>query len=325
MSITYTTAKRKRICEFALKYGKLKAHELYGASRPSIDRWLKRYDGTKASLKDYSRRPKSHPNQSTAEEIKLIVDLWHKNKEFGLDYLYGKLKREHNYKRCRETVFNVLRREKLIYKPEKKKAKREVKEYHGATVPGEKMQMDIKYVPSECVPEFLKEQGEKFYQYTIIDEATSLRYLHWYSSKEGYNAEDFVKRARKYFPFEIKMIQTDNGSEFTNRFVNTKALSMLDRYLIREGIVHKLTKPATPWHNGRVERSHRTDDKFFYSKLTFYDLNDLIEQGKVWLRKYQNMYQRKYKYLSPMEVWKEYKKTGKHPIYDDKANSSECK
>ena len=122
------------------------------------------------------------------------------------------------------------------------------------------------------------------------------------------------------------MIQTDNGREFTNRYVNTRAISMLDRYLLKEGIEHKLTKPATPWHNGRVERSHRTDDKFFYSRLSFYDLNDLREQGKVWLRKYQNMYQRKYNYLSPMEVWKEYKITGKHPIYDDfKANSSECK
>lgn len=90
MSITYTTARRKKICEYSLKYGEMKAHEIFGVSRPSIDRRLKRYDGTKDSLRDYSRRPKSHPNQSTPEEVKLIVDMWHKNKEFGLDYLYGK-------------------------------------------------------------------------------------------------------------------------------------------------------------------------------------------------------------------------------------------
>jgi len=117
----------------------------------------------------------------------------------------------------------------------------------------------------------------------------------------------------------------------TKRFITTikpegsYKTVLIDQYMHIEGIEHKLTKPATPWHNGRVERSHRTDDKFFYSRLSFYDLNDLREQGKVWLRKYQNMYQRKYNYLSPMEVWKEYKKIGKHPIYDYKANSSECK
>lgn len=325
MSITYTSARRKKICEYALKYGKMKAHEMYGASRPSIDRWLKRYDGTKASLNEYSRRPKSHPNQSTPEEVKLIVKLWHKNKEFGLDYLYGKLKREHGYKRCRETVYNVLRREKLIYKPEKKKRKRANKVYYGATIPGEKLQMDVKYVPTECVPEKYRKDGIKFYQYTIIDEATSLRYINWFDSKDSSTTVKFVIQARKYFPFKFKMIQTDNGSEFTNRFANTKAISLLDKYLIQEGIEHKLTKPATPWHNGRVERSHRTDDKFFYSRLNFYDLNDLRNQGKVWLRKYQNMYQRKYNYMSPMEVWKEYKLTGKHPIYDAKATVSECK
>lgn len=325
MSITYTVARRKRICEYAIKHGKMKAHEMYEVSRPTIDRWLKRYDGSKASLKDYSRRPKSHPKQSKPEEIKLIINLWQKNKEFGLDYLYGKLKREHGYKRCRETVYNVLRRENLISRAKKKKHKRTYKEYYGATVPGEKMQMDVKFVPSESIPDWLKKEGKKYYQWTIIDEATSLRYLYWYDNKDAENTVDFVKKARKYFPFEIKKIQTDNGAEFTNRFINTKALSALDRYLLNENIEHQLIRPATPWHNGRVERSHRTDDKFFYSRLNFYDLDDLREQGKVWLRKYQNMYQRKYNYLSPMEVWKAYKQTNLHPIYDVKANCSECK
>lgn len=58
MSITYTASKRKKICDYALKHSKMKAHELYGASRPSIDRWLKRYDGTKQSLVEYPRTPK---------------------------------------------------------------------------------------------------------------------------------------------------------------------------------------------------------------------------------------------------------------------------
>ena len=50
-------------------------------------------------------------------------------------------------------------------------------------------------------------------------------------------------------------------------------------------------------------------------------LEDLNNQGKVWRRKYQNMYQRKYNYLSPIEVWRTYKQTGIHPIYNDNLNS----
>lgn len=321
MSITYTAGKRKRICDYAIKHGKMKAHEMYGVSRPSIDRWLKRYDGTKESLVEYSRAPKHHPNESSPEEIKLICDMWVKNKEFGVDYIYGKLKREYGYTRCRETVYNVLRRVGLRYKPPKKKRNRANKKYHGAVIPGEKLQMDVKYVPTECLNEKQRANGEKYYQWTIIDEATSMRFLYWYDSKDAENTVDFVKRARKYFPFEIKKIQTDNGTEFTNRFANTNALSAIDKYLIKENIEHQLIRPATPWHNGRVERSHRTDDKFFYSRLGFYSLEDLNNQGKVWRRKYQNMYQRKYNYLSPMEVWSAYKKTGIHPIYNDNLNS----
>lgn len=316
MSVTYTTAKRKKICDYAIKHGKTKASEMYGASRPSIDRWLSRYDGTKSTLVPLSRKPHSHPNQSTADEVKLIVELWHKNKQFGLDYLYGKLKRKHDYKRCRETVYNVLKREGLVYKRAKKPRKRANKPYNGATIPGQKLQMDVKFVPKECLSKNLRESGAKFYQWTIIDEATSLRFMEWYDSKEGANSVDFVKKARAYFAFELKKIQTDNGSEFTNRFLNTKAISELDEYLNKVGIEHQLIRPATPWHNGRVERSHRTDDKFFYDFLSFYSLEDLRNQGRYWLRKYQNMYQRKYDYLSPIEVWKSFKLTGAHPIYD---------
>ena len=127
MSITYTAAKRKKICDYAIKHSKMKAHDMYGVSRPSIDRWLKRYDGTKQSLIEYPRTPKHHPNQSTPEEIKLICDMWAKNKEFGVDYMYGILKRKYGYTRCRETVYNDLRRAGLKYKQQKKKRKRENK------------------------------------------------------------------------------------------------------------------------------------------------------------------------------------------------------
>lgn len=75
-------------------------------------------------------------------------------------------------------MYNVLRRENLIYKVQEKKRRRANKKYYGATIPGEKMQVDVKYVPSECVPKWLAEEGQKFYQWTIIDEATRYRFNH---------------------------------------------------------------------------------------------------------------------------------------------------
>ena len=318
MKVAQSIAKRKKICEMARKHSITWVSEHYGVSRPTIYRWLKRYDGSRESLKDMSKKPFSHPNQCTQEEVEIVLKLWKKHKQFGVDYIYGLLKRKHDFKRCRETVYNVLRRENCHYKPPKRKRNRaKNKVYHGAKVPGEKSQMDVKYVPTECLVGDAWQYGKKYYQWTIIDEATSLRFTEFYDDKYSDNSVDFVKKAREYFPFDLKKIQTDNGTEFTNRFSFNPVPSELEIYLETEGIEHQLIKPATPWHNGRVERSHRTDDKFFYTQETFGSLEELKQRGKKWLRKYQNMYQRKYEYLSPMEVWEHYKKTNTHPIYKD--------
>ena len=63
----------------------------------------------------------------------------------------------------------------------------------------------------------LQERGEKFYQYTAIDEYSRLRYTWFTNAHDTYASSKFARRLVKYFPFEIKTIQTDNGFEFTNR------------------------------------------------------------------------------------------------------------
>ncbi|MDD4413511.1 MAG: hypothetical protein PHR14_03010 [Oscillospiraceae bacterium] len=64
--------------------------------------------------------------------------------------------------------------------------------------------------------------------------------------------------------FEILTIQTDNGTEFTYKFISDDKLCPFEEELKRLGINHKLIKPRTPWHNGKVERSHRMDQRCFY-------------------------------------------------------------
>ena len=53
--------------------------------------------------------------------------------------------------------------------PSKKKVY-EPKAYHQMTYPGQRVQVDVKYVPMKCMTKELKEQGERYYQYTAIDE-----------------------------------------------------------------------------------------------------------------------------------------------------------
>ncbi|MCH5151543.1 MAG: transposase [Clostridiales bacterium] len=48
-------------------------------------------------------------------------------------------------------------------------------------------------------------------------------------------------------------------------------------------------KPRTPRHNGKVERSHRKDNEYFYATHTFYSFEDFELQLKVHNRRYNNL------------------------------------
>ena len=100
--------------------------------------------------------------------------------------------------------------------PSKKKESEPIK-CEEIKYPGQKVQIDVKYVPRNCMTKELIERKERFYQYAAIDEYTRKRYL-WFSNEHStYESSNFVKRLIKVFPFKIECIQTDNGFEFTNR------------------------------------------------------------------------------------------------------------
>lgn len=94
----------------------------------------------------------------------------------------------------------------------------------------------------------------------------------------------------KFFPFKIECVQTDNGCEFTKKFVTNKKnnLSMFEKKLKELGIKYKRIRPFTPRHNGKVERSHRKDNEYFYATHTFYSFKDFKKQLKLYLNKYNN-------------------------------------
>ena len=57
-----------------------------------------------------------------------------------------------------------------------------------------------------------------------------------------------------------------------------------------------------PRHNGKVERSHRNDNERFYSFLSFYSLEDLRYQGKLYLKRSNNIPMQVLNFLSPIEM-----------------------
>lgn len=208
----------------------------------------KRYDGTLESLKDKSRRPHAHLNQHTEDELKLIRNYKNNNKETGLVVLRVKL-RCAGYTRTIQDLYHAMQRMR-IYKKAPSKKKSEPNELIIWEYPGEKIQVDVKYVPKKCMSPELQEMGEKYYQYTAIDECSRLRYTWFTNAHDTYASSKFARKLVKYFPFKIKTIQTDNGFEFTNRlswqaFLRDKKIKF-EKTLEELGIEYKVIKPHTP-------------------------------------------------------------------------------
>ena len=110
--------------------------------------------------------------------------------------------------------------------------------------------------------------------------------------------------AIKYFGYKPDIIQTDNGIEFTY-FKETERIHPFDDLCNKLGIIHKLIRPRTPRHNGKVERSHRNDNERFYSTLNFYSYDDLKLQMKRYLYYSNRLPMQTLGWLSPIEKRKQ--------------------
>jgi len=116
--------------------------------------------------------------------------------------------------------------------------------------------------------------GQKYYQYTAIDECTRVVFRELYDEHSTYSSKEFLEKLVVAFPFPIREVQTDNGTEFTNALLVKKAthLSLFEQSLEDMDIMYHRIRVATPRHNGKVERQHRTDEKRFYKKMKMYSL-----------------------------------------------------
>lgn len=270
-SITQDIKFKQSVIKYSQKNGVTAASLVYKVPRKTIYRWRERYDGTLESLVNKSRKPHRSPKAHTREEIKMIKNYKNKNKETGLVVLWVKL-RKAGYTRSITSLYRMMIKLGIYKKAPRKKKVYEPKAYQEMRYPGERVQVDVKYVPMRCLTKELKEKGERYYQYTAIDEYTRLRVLCFAKEHSTYESSRFIEIITKKFPFRIEEIQTDNGFEFTNRLSYKTSIrdkkTMFEKKLEEKGIKYKLIKPYTPRHNGKVERSHRKDqERFYYNEV----------------------------------------------------------
>ena len=302
-TVTQTMQFRQSLLKYAEKYGVTKAAIKYNVNRQYIYRWKRRYNGDIQSLANKSHRPHHHPNQHTEAELQKIKNFRRRNPNTGLVVLWVKLRRS-GYTRSITGLYRVLRRQgqmavklpnpKYIPKP-----------YEKMRFPGERVQIDVKFVPEACIVG--DAAGEKFYQYTAIDEFSRWRYLEAFQEHSTYSSAQFLEHLIKAAPFKILCVQTDNGTEFTKRLLpGDNGPSLFETRLEQAGIRHKLIRPYTPRHNGKVERSHRKDNAYFYASHNLYPFDDFTNRLAVRCRNYNRFPIRPLGWLSPIEYLAKY-------------------
>lgn len=121
----------------------------------------------------------------------------------------------------------------------------------------------------------------------------------------------FMAEVMKHAPFKVVKVQTDNGSEFTSKYLNNHGPEYetpFEQYLRMARIKYYRIQPGKPWQNGRVECQHRLDRERFYNRITFSSL----EEARELLEKYSEESNRYYRPSrggkSAMEQLMEYQK-----------------
>ena len=232
-----------------------------------------------------SRKPKYAPNQTSKKIERKILALRKAEPSHGPERISFDLNRLFKIVCAPSTVYNVLTRLKLISRDHAKRlTKRHHKRYR-RPLPGY-MQLDVKYVPYRI-------NGEQFYEFNIVDHCTTWRLIRLYRNITHESLILFLKELDGECPFPIFEIQTDNGNEFTDKYrggrLKPSGFHPLDLWCKSREILHRLIPIGQKELNGKVENTHKQDDREFYARGEAKNFESLERQMKSWNERWNTL------------------------------------
>jgi transposase InsO family protein len=241
----------------------------FGISRQCFYIWKRAYerDG-EAGLVNKKPCPENVALRTPApveEKILHLRRVYH----FGPRRIAWYLERYHGIGISPSGVHRVLCRNGLSRLPANCRTRSIASRRYEKQMPGHHVQVDVKFL------KFAGPTGRPVqrYQFTAVDDATRIRALKVYDRHTQENAIDFIDHVVSRFPFRIYTVRTDNGHEFQAKF---------HWHVEDQGMRHVYIKPRSPNLNGKVERSHLTDQLEFYQLLEYTDDVDLAEKLATW-------------------------------------------
>jgi transposase InsO family protein len=262
--------RKLRILNYAAEIGNIsKACRYFGISREIFYQWKRSYAHQGEAGLINSKPCPENPKLRVAADIEEKILYLRKTYHLGQLRIAWFLQRYHGIKISAGGVYGVLKRNGLNHLPRNAKTRTIQTHRYAKQIPGHHIQVDVKFLALKNA----EGQHIKRFQYTAIDDATRIRALKIYHQHTQANAIDFINYVISKFPFRIHTVRTDNGHEFQAKF---------HWHLADVGINHVYIKPRTPRLNGKVERSHGTDETEFYQLLSYTDDVDLYEKLRQW-------------------------------------------
>ena len=233
----------------------------FGYSRPTVYRWLARYDGFRlASLEDRSSRPhrRRRPCWSMAEyqavaNVRGLYPRWGKEKLVRVLAREGQLMSTARVGRIlarlaqtgelREPARRISARKRRWGRPYA------VRKPDGYPIerPGDLVELDtldVRPVPDRV-----------FKQFTARDRVSRWDVCELARSATAGHASDALDALLERMPFPVRAISVDNGSEFMADFESACAA---------RGVLLFVLPPRSPKLHGSVERANRTHTEEFY-------------------------------------------------------------
>lgn len=229
----------------------------FGLHRNTVGKYLRLYDPKDLTkLEPKSRVPIYRHRKKTSDAIlDLIQKLKKQHPHLGKKKIQILLQRDHGIKVSSSVIGRLFKQRKLTYLwrdpksackfkkiiRKRRSRKRPPKQYHSHR-PGKWIQIDtIKFGFA----------GQYVYVINAVDLYSRLAISYAYASPSSRNAKDFLSKLQQFFPspFNIEMIQTDNGSEFLKHF---------HAALESQNITHTFSYPKSPKMNAFVESYNKT-------------------------------------------------------------------